>query len=108
MDITNLNSNIQTQEYMKNNSIDKKIETAKRYNNDKELLSACKEFESIFLNMMMKEMRDTVPEAGFMKKSMGKDVFEDMYFDEISKEVSNKGQGIGLAKMLYEQMKGIK
>ncbi|WP_416198717.1 MAG: Flagellar protein FlgJ [Sporanaerobacter sp.] len=85
--------------------LERKIEGAKETNKDEELVNVCKDFEAIFIHMMMKEMRNTIPEDGFIEKSTATKIFEDMFDEEISKEVAKKGQGIGLAKMLYEQFK---
>lgn len=77
-----------------------------RSKGDKQLLDACQQFESLFVHMMLKEMRSTVPDGGFIEKGQGTKIFEDMYDQEIAKNISkSKNQGIGLAKMIYEQMK---
>lgn len=86
--------------------VQKKIVNLKNHENDKELMDVCKEFESIFIYMMLKEMKKTVPDNdGFMEKSQGTRIFEDMYLDEISKEMTKGDNSIGIAKMLYEQFK---
>jgi len=72
---------------------------------DKKLMEVCKEFESIFIYMMLKEMRKTVPEDGLIEKSQGTRIFEEMYMDELSKEMSKGDNSLGIAKMLYDQFK---
>ncbi|RKD21959.1 flagellar protein FlgJ [Caminicella sporogenes DSM 14501] len=79
------------------------LEKAKQNNDTEALKSACKQFEAIFVNMLLKNMRKTVVEGGFIKKSHAREIFEGMLDEEIAKEVS-KGQGIGLAKIMYEQL----
>lgn len=71
---------------------------------DKALKKACKEFESIFLAMMFKEMKKTIPDNGIVETSSARRIFEDMHIDELSKEVAD-GDGIGLAEMIYKQFK---
>ncbi len=71
---------------------------------DKKLMDVCKEFESVFINMLLKEMKKTVPDSEFIEKSQGTLIFEDMHLEELSKEIA-QGQGIGLAKMMYDQFK---
>lgn len=83
----------------------KRIEAAKKGPKDEKLMETCKEFEAIFINMMLKEMRKTVPDGGLIEKSTGTKIFEDMYYEEVAKNISDKDDGIGLAKMLYEQFK---
>ena len=80
-----------------------KFEEAKQTKDDSALMDACKEFESIFMQMVMKEMRSTVPDGGLTDKSQAREMFEGLYDEEMSKEMS-KNEGIGLAKMLYESM----
>lgn len=62
-----------------------------------------KEFESIFLGYMLKQMRKTVPEDPLFGQSNAKDIFFDMYDDATAKEMAKAG-GIGLAIMLYKQL----
>lgn len=86
-------------------ALHKNIESIEQTKDDKALKDACKEFESIFLSMMFKEMKNTVPEGGFIEKSTGEDIFEDMYVEELSKEISGGEQSLGIADMLYQQFK---
>lgn len=108
------NININNMINKANNQSDKnKMENLKsRINNakeDKSLLKASQEFEALFIQMMLKEMRSTIPEGGLVEKSKGREIFQDMYDQEISKSISQGGnQGIGLAKLIYEQMKSNK
>ncbi|MFV0518998.1 MAG: rod-binding protein [Lachnospirales bacterium] len=73
---------------------------------DEELKVACKEFESYFLQTVMKEMRKTIPEAdedSFTKKSQGEKIFTDLLDQEYAKMSANQGS-FGLATQLYNQM----
>lgn len=72
---------------------------------DAALMKACKEFEAIFVQMMFKEMYKTIPEDGIIEKDSGSKIFEEMYIEEISKEIVEGDQGFGLADMMYEQFK---
>lgn len=83
--------------------LQKKVESAAKKMEDEKLKEVCKEFESIFLSTMLKEMKKTIPDDGLIEKGMATEIFEDMYIDEVSQEVSKDGDGIGIAKMLYEQ-----
>ena len=46
-----------------------------------------------------------MPEDGLIEKSTGTEIFEDMYIEELSKEVANRDEGLGIADMLYKQFK---
>ncbi|WP_427337931.1 rod-binding protein [Caloranaerobacter sp. DY30410] len=91
----------------KSNTLDlkRKIDNTCIKKDDKELMKVCKEFESIFTHMLLKQMRSTIPDGGLIEKTAARELFEDMYDQEIAKLVSEKGQGIGLAKILYDQLK---
>ena len=55
--------------------------------------------------MMLKEMKKTVPDNGLVEKSQGTKMFEESYLEELSKEISTGGNGIGLAQSMYQQFK---
>ena len=70
------------------------------------LMDVCKEFESYFMEQMFKEMKKTVPES---EESTGatatmKDYFGDSLTQKYADDATEK-DGLGLAQMLYEQMK---
>lgn len=71
---------------------------------DKRLRETCQEFESVFLNMMLQTMRKTIPDGGLVEKSQATETFESMLDEEYAKSLSKSG-GIGLADVLYKQMK---
>ena len=85
--------------------VQKKMENLKKSADDEQLMETCREFESIFLYMMMKEMKKTVPEDGIIEKSQGTLMFEEMHLEELSKDLAKGENGIGLAKMMYNQFK---
>ncbi|WP_294158781.1 rod-binding protein [uncultured Selenomonas sp.] len=70
---------------------------------DKALKEACKGFEAMFLNMMYREMRQTVHEGGLFGESNAMKIFEDMRDSEMAKQMAEAG-GIGLGDMLYRQL----
>ncbi len=79
---------------------------ANKLKEDQQLKDVCQEFESIFINMMLKAGRDTVEDGGLIKKDNGTKMFEDMHDQELSIAMSkSQDGGIGIGKMLYEQMK---
>ena len=70
---------------------------------DKELKKACEGFEAMFLSMMYKSMRNTVPEDSLFGQSNAMKIFEDMRDTELMREAASGG-GIGLGDMLYRQL----
>lgn len=88
------------------NILQKKIENVGEEKQDKELMDICKDFESIFIHMMLKEMRKTIPDGGLIEKSTATKIFEDMFDEEMAERISDSEEdGVGIAKMLYEQFK---
>lgn len=73
---------------------------------DEKLLDACKQFESYFVEQMYKQMMATVPEDPLDTGTNS--MLVDYYKDNLVKEYASKTteqEGLGLANMLYEQMK---
>jgi len=69
----------------------------------KELMKACQDFESIFLNIMLQEMRNSVPKDDLTEKSFGRDIFESMLYEKYADEMA-KTNSVGLAKIIYDQL----
>jgi flagellar protein FlgJ len=60
-----------------------------------ELEQAARQFEAMLLQVVIKEMRKTVPEGMF--SGTGTDVFQDMFDQELSSHMLDDGGGLGLA-----------
>lgn len=82
---------------------DDKPLTKETIENRKKLREVSKDFESLMINMMLKEMRKTVNKSGLTDAGMAEEIFEDMLYDEYSKEFAKNGS-IGIADMIYNQM----
>lgn len=73
-----------------------------------ELKEACKEFEAYFVEQVFNEMMKTTKvfsddkEDGYASKMV--DYFKDFAVQELCSQVTD-GNGLGLANILYEQMK---
>ena len=68
----------------------------------KKLREACEGFESVFIQKMWQEMRNTLPRNGLLH-GREEQFWQDMYDQELSKKMTSAG-GIGLADMMYEQL----
>lgn len=68
------------------------------------LKKACDDFSSLFVSMLWKEMRNTVPEDGLVQKSMAEKVFQEMMDDKVSEGMA-KNEGFSLSKSLYDQLR---
>lgn len=73
---------------------------------DDELMEVCKQFESYFLEQVLKEMKKTVPQNEDMSSSSQSlvDYFGDNLIQEYAAE-STEQNSLGLAQTLYEQLK---
>ncbi len=73
---------------------------------DDELLNACKQFEAYFVEQMYKGMWKTIPQSE--ESSNSTSTLMDYYKDKMIQgmaEQTTEQSGLGLAQMLYEQMK---
>lgn len=68
--------------------------------NNKKLKEVAEEFEAIFVNLMLKEMRKSINETGFLK-GYREDVFRDLLYWEYSKLIA-KNTEFGIAEKIYE------
>ncbi|HVM33112.1 MAG TPA: rod-binding protein [bacterium] len=68
-----------------------------------ELKKVSQNFESIFMRMMFKEMRDSVQKSDLFGDSHAMDLFQSMSDDRLSDTLSAAG-GIGLGNMIYQQL----
>lgn len=111
MDLSGLSS-IYT-DFQKTQSDNQKLEKMKadwkeksKGTDDEQLMDACKQFESYFVEQMFKEMQKTVPETDYSFQSTGTmvDYYKDNMLQELA-SISTESGGLGLAQMLYEQMK---
>ena len=70
---------------------------------EQKLRDACQGFEAMFLTLMYKEMRNTVPKNELFGESHGEKIWRSMLDEERMNQVAKSG-GIGLADMLYDQL----
>ena len=70
---------------------------------DAKMKAACKDFEAVFMNYMLSQMRKTVPKNGLIPQSSAQDIMQSMLDTEMTKNMSQAG-GIGLADMIYRQL----
>jgi flagellar protein FlgJ len=65
---------------------------------------ACQDFESIFTYYLLKNMRQTIPRSENSVNLTGKDTYNMIMDQKIAEDVSRRGNGLGLHKILFEQM----
>ena len=102
------NLNIQASQNAKSTSetanFEDALNSAVKSGDDEALKKSCKDFESILLGMMYKSMRATVGKSELLPEDQGTEIFQSMLDDEYVKTSSEAG-GMGLADILYKQLK---
>ncbi len=76
--------------------------TGPREKQTKSLEEACRNFESIFVQYMLKEMRQTVPQNGLISGGRAEQMYTSLLDGEMAKAISTQ-RGMGLSAILYEQ-----
>jgi flagellar protein FlgJ len=67
------------------------------------LKQACEDFESIFVDFMLQQMRQTVPENDLFGGGSAEQLYTSMMDSELAKSISHQ-RGLGLADQMYRQM----
>ena len=68
-----------------------------------QLEQAAEDFESVLLHKLLDAMKKTVPESNLFETGISKQ-FQDIFWFHLAQEMADQG-GLGIWKMLYEQMK---
>ncbi len=67
------------------------------------LLEACQEFEVIFWQQILRQMRRSIPKSGLLDGGTGEEIFQDFLDGEYARILARQGSG-SLAHILYEQL----
>ncbi len=67
------------------------------------LEAAVKDFESLLIEQMLKEMRKSIPDGGLFGVNRGREIFNEMLDGEYARLMSDRG-GIGLAQYMLTRM----
>lgn len=102
--IDNISTSMSRIDQMNTEAKLKAAQDAKEAKEDAKLKEACKGFEAMFLNMMYREMRNTVPKNELFGNSNADDILRDMLDTQMVDNIADGG-GVGLADMLYKQLK---
>ncbi|OPX43802.1 peptidoglycan hydrolase FlgJ [Ruminiclostridium hungatei] len=86
----------------KADSFEKRLKEAAQKGDDAQLKQVCKEFEGIFLNMMYKQMKATVPKSDYLQSDYGTEMYDTMMDETLVEVMSQKG--IGLGDYMYKQL----
>jgi len=70
-----------------------------------QLKEAAQDFEAIFLTMILKNMRKSMPQSNLFGNGPGADIYSGMFDENIAKTVASKG-GIHLSDTIIESLTG--
>ncbi|MGN0131998.1 MAG: rod-binding protein [Lachnospiraceae bacterium] len=105
--LSNYYNSISGQTSASANSISKLSDEDMKAKSDEELMEVCKEFESYLLEQVFKEMEKTSSIFGEDEDDSSSqlvDYFKDTTIAELASQSTDQNS-LGLAQMLYEQMK---
>lgn len=78
---------------------------AQEEKDDAKLKQVCQEIEALFIQQLFKEMRATIPKDGILPESMATNIYQEMLDAEYSKLMAKSPGNLGIAEMLYQQLK---
>jgi flagellar protein FlgJ len=67
------------------------------------LKAAAQQFETLFLQMVMKSMRDTVPDDGLLNNDQSK-FYTSLLDQQMAQNMATSGKGVGFAKLIEQQL----
>jgi flagellar protein FlgJ len=67
------------------------------------LRQACADFESVFMRILLREMRRTIPQGGAFPLSSGAGMYREIADDFLADSLAKAG-GMGLGKLLFAQL----
>lgn len=70
---------------------------------DAKLREVADMYEKYFMKEMMRNMRTTVQEGGFLKANHAEKIFQEQLDDEYSTQANNRG-GFGISDLIYQQL----
>ncbi|MBI2252531.1 MAG: rod-binding protein [Armatimonadetes bacterium] len=88
--------------------IEKNIQqTQSKQKEEAKLKEVCQEFEALLINQVFSQMRKSIPKSDFFGKGQDQEMFNEMLDTERAQILAKTDSGIGLANILYQQMKDI-
>ena len=66
---------------------------------------AANDFEAIFVNLMLKTMRQTIMKSGLTESGLGGEIIESMFDQELSKQIATSSN-LGISEAMMQQLAG--
>ncbi|MDX9738677.1 MAG: rod-binding protein, partial [Azonexus sp.] len=67
------------------------------------LKAAAQQFETMFLQMVMKSMRDTVPDDGLLSSDQTR-FYNGLLDQQMAQNMATSGKGVGFAQLIEKQL----
>lgn len=79
------------------------LREAMRKNPQEGLKAAAQQFETLFLQMVMKSMRDTVPDDGLLSSDQTR-FYNGLLDQQMAQNMATSGKGVGFAQLIEKQL----
>ena len=79
-------------------------EAASQTKDQEKLRELAGQFEAFFMNMMMKTMRQSLPENAYLDGGLAEDVYTQMFDDILTQRAAEAGRGYGIAEMIVKHL----
>jgi len=83
------------------------IKRLSKTNDPQALKAAARQFEAMFLGMVLKSMRDATPRDGMMDSDQTR-MYESLLDQQLAQSMASKGNGTGLAAMIEKQLSQVR
>ncbi|MEA1921463.1 MAG: rod-binding protein [Pseudomonadota bacterium] len=77
-----------------------------RAGREAKLQKACQGFEAIMLNVILQEMRKSIPDDGLLPASNASRTWQQLFDNQLAETLASR-QEMGVAKMLYQQLQDV-
>jgi len=79
-----------------------RLEALARKDPRRALREACRDFEAIFLETLLRDLDRTVMRSGLFPETLETRIYRDLYYQAVARELS--GKGLGLSEILYRRL----
>jgi murein DD-endopeptidase MepM/ murein hydrolase activator NlpD len=84
----------------------KSVQNAANGKQKGDLKKAAQEFEAVFINYLLKVMRETIEESGLTEDGLGKSTYTEMFDQELSLSLARRGS-MGISGLIYQDLSKI-
>ena len=79
------------------------LESVRNEKDSAKLKKTCRDLEGVFVSMMFKQMNSSVQKSGLIDEGYAGGLYREMLSEKYAEEAV-KGEGMGIAKMLFKQL----